>query len=160
MDWKVQMDELLVLDTSTMGFSIDKVTPISNHDKCFAIVKARDGNPEMFTIQKEAYMLELFYSVRHCEAGSANMWKVMKKLPVQFPKFSNFIIVGAAERYLLLHGTQIRHMCNRQGGTFHSYYFLLELDTMRLEKVCPLANIFLHVNLYTGFPPSLSLPSL
>ena len=155
------MDELLVLDTSTMGFSIDKVTPISNRDKCFAIVKARDGNPEMFTIQKEAYKHELFYSVRHCEAGSVNMWKVMKKLPVQFPKFSNFIIVGAAGRYLLLHGTHIRYMCNnRQGGSIHADYFLLELDTMRLEKVCPLANTFLHVNLYTGFPSSLSLPSL
>jgi len=130
MDWKVQMDELLVLDTSTMGFSIDKVTPISNRDKCFAIVKARDGNPEMFTIQKEAYKHELFYSVRHCEAGSVNMWKVMKKLPVQFPKFSNFIIVGAAGRYLLLHGTHIRYMCNnRQGGSIHADYVLLELDT-------------------------------
>lgn len=154
------MDELLVLDTSTMGFSIDKAPPISNDDKNFAIVKARDGNPEMFTIQKEACTPELFYSVRHCEVGSANMWKVMKKLPIEFPKCSNFIIVGAAERYLLLHGTCIRHARNRQVGSIHADYFLLELDTMRLQKVYPLANFFLHVNLYTGFPPSLSLPCL
>jgi len=39
MDWKVQMDELLVLDTCTMGFSIDKVTPISNHDKFLPLLR-------------------------------------------------------------------------------------------------------------------------
>ncbi|KAL6656756.1 hypothetical protein ACP70R_004536 [Stipagrostis hirtigluma subsp. patula] len=176
--WKVSWtDKLLVLDTRSIEFSfadlpivqydllpfgIDDIGLTVNAVKCSsAIAEVGDGRTEFFTLQRDiSCEFGSLYSMKRSDAGSASTWQSKKKVQVQFPLGHDFVISGAAKRYLLVKGTrEWMHRYNWLPG-LRALYLLLDLKTMRLEEVCRLDGNFLHLNLYTGFPPSLSLPSI
>ncbi|KAL6656757.1 hypothetical protein ACP70R_004537 [Stipagrostis hirtigluma subsp. patula] len=152
--WRVAWTNwLLVLDMRCMEFSFSEIPTDSLLTYCSAVAAPEDGRPELFSIRDNA-----LYSTKQSDTGGANEWQSMEKVPVKLPWDYGFIVAGATEKYLLLQGSGTS--CGSYPPRVPMEYFSLELKTMQLQKVCGLRSRYLNVNLYTGLPPSLSLPGL
>ncbi|KAK3127362.1 hypothetical protein QOZ80_7AG0572190 [Eleusine coracana subsp. coracana] len=153
------MNKFLVFDTCRMEFSFVDYPPDCRFKTFFsAIAESGDGRVEMVVL-KVGHEYVSLCSTRQGNFGGGNAWEpMMMRAQVQAPPGYCFLMEGATERYSLLIG--LRDDTRLSNEKLEIQYFLFEHETMRLDKMCTLNRSVQRVNLYTGFPPSLSLPSL
>uniref|UniRef100_A0ACD5Z3J5 Uncharacterized protein n=1 Tax=Avena sativa TaxID=4498 RepID=A0ACD5Z3J5_AVESA len=139
-------NNLLVLDTKTMEFSIAKHPPEADSCCDFVMVEAGEGRPGMFVL---AYgRSDLSYFIKQNGCGSSSQWKKVKTIS---PGFMVDLICHM-EKYPLLYLEQQR------GSLLEFVCFMLDIETFQLEKVCSVQSCFDTLHAYSNFPPSLLLP--
>lgn len=145
--------KLLVLDTFTMELSTINL-PSSEliEIQQVAIVESARGGIGMFAMVDEILdsTFDMFYVVWDPEG--ANKWPLerLMKLPVEF----RYKLVGAAGGYLLVQGISV------QGPVQDQVCFTVELKTFKVEMFCETRRTLIGADLFAGFAPSLSPPSV
>lgn len=145
--------KLLVLDTFTMELSTINL-PSSEliEIQQVAIVESARGGIGMFAMVDEILdsTFDMFYVVWDPEG--ANKWPLerLMKLPVEF----RYNLVGAAGGYLLVQGISV------QGPVQDQVCFTVELKTFKVEMFCETRRTLIGADLFAGFAPSLSPPSV
>ncbi|CAL4898683.1 unnamed protein product [Urochloa decumbens] len=146
---------MLMLDTREMKFSIIDLPPNYDALNCAAIVEVGKGRVGLLTLGDST--IDLSCKIWRNNGVGAEGWQHYKTIPL--PKDSDelyycWFIMGAAERYVSL--------LRSDGDEFpvRAEYFVLDLKTMLLEKLCVLNHIAANAHLYASFPPPLAPPSL
>ena len=146
-----------MLDAQRLEFSpVDLPPPLGSCTWDMAIVEAAEARLGMLTISEHTeagvYKYHLVYDVLHPkDENGTNQWQSKSAIPL--PVNYRYGILGVAGGYLLLTGYP---QDNRPIS-----YFSLNLQTMKLERfsrkefMMPLLG-----QLYVGFPPSLSPPTI
>ncbi|RCV13463.1 hypothetical protein SETIT_2G348900v2 [Setaria italica] len=146
--------KLLVLDVGRMEFS--PVNPPSG-DKVqeFAIVGLQESRLGMFASTSiEVSQLKLFCANRQNHGEEANEWALQKKVSL-LPSY-RYYMLGVVDGQLVLQRTP--NACDAPDfGCISLDFKTLKIQWLRgilKSGYCPL------VSLYTGYPPSLSLPTI
>lgn len=151
-------NNFLVLDTRSMEFSsIDGPSGYNQQD--FVIVEAAEGRIGIVTLHNSIISAAsyLIYTVREIDEEGNIMWRVKRR--VRLPSQYIFSFADAMDRHFLLRGIPWNLHLGSYTDKDDIGYFTVECESMRIEKMCDLGHI-LYAKLYTGFPPSLSLPSI
>ncbi|CAL4906067.1 unnamed protein product [Urochloa decumbens] len=146
----------LMLDTLEMKFISFDLPPNSDGLKC-AIVEAGEGRLGLLTLGHGS--IDLFSKIWGNNGVGAEDWHYDKTIPL--PKDCDganyhWRILDASERYLPLLAFR------RVYPDFRILYFVLDLKTLLLERLCTLTadNRVSFVHLYASFPPPFALPSI
>ncbi|KAL6856100.1 hypothetical protein ACP4OV_018902 [Aristida adscensionis] len=162
-------DKLLVLDATTMEFSIADL-PHGCHRRQIAVVEAEGGRVGMFTLRDHIAdgAGSLLYTVRQDDGDASSsskqkQWKVEKTIPLD-PAFRHYIS-GATERHLLLlrfpehlSSSGVHVSSSADGAGLEC--FSVDVKTLQFQKVCELKHHILRAHIYTNFPPPLSSPTI
>ncbi|CAN6348005.1 unnamed protein product [Urochloa humidicola] len=153
--WKEYAERyVLMLDTREMKFSTIDLPPKSAVLNRTAIVDAGEGRLGLLTVGDGTIDLSCKIVWRSNGAG-AEGWQPYKMIPL--PKISDgfnycWCIMDIEGRYISL--MTLRSHCNDQK------YFVLDLNTMLLERLCVPNRTVGPAHLYVSFPPPFSPPSL
>lgn len=155
----------LVLDTRKMEFSIIDISPVlSGRAMMFSnqitTLESRDGRTtvvvsDVFRPDKRCVLY--FYTFMYFN----DRWQLQNRLTLPEEWGYRFRgIIGASEGYIFL---KLDHPKENLGDPVERNvtYFWFDINTMQLGRFCEISSG--HVNeayLYTGFAPSLSLPSV
>ncbi|KAL6656741.1 hypothetical protein ACP70R_004521 [Stipagrostis hirtigluma subsp. patula] len=156
-----KLNKLLVFDTRPMELSCFDLPPIpQSHRRAFfepssyqrAIVEAGEGRLEMFTcVHHGPYYL--CYTILQSDVRGANQWQLESTIPL--PLNYRYNIMGVAGGYLLLHGIPE----DEERPNYDC--FSMNLKTLQLEWFCKTeCAIIVLCQLYAGFPPPLSPPTI
>ncbi|KAL6656742.1 hypothetical protein ACP70R_004522 [Stipagrostis hirtigluma subsp. patula] len=151
--------KLLVLDTSTMEFSSIDIPPAHPmHPRL--IVEAGDGKIGMFSIRVDMVYgtFGLSYTVLGNDGEGANEWQPESIIPVP-PKY-RYNVMGVAGGYLLLQGIPERLYSVPASARPNLVCFSVDLKTFEIEPFCETKFAMILPQLYAGFPPSLSPPTI
>ncbi|KAL6896707.1 hypothetical protein ACP4OV_007279 [Aristida adscensionis] len=142
--WKFfSTKKLLKLDMN-MEFSIVDLPPDLDGD-CIAVVEAGDGRLGLFSHISDDTFLNYYTSVQS-EGHKAGEWQMKNTIPL--PVHDDLIILCAPQGYIFL-------LCKVQDMT-ETICFSLEIETLKIEKVCQMRFSGFYSNPYFGFPPSMS----
>ncbi|XBI43613.1 hypothetical protein VPH35_108365 [Triticum aestivum] len=138
-------DNLLVLDTPKMEFSIAEPPPeargIPGVD--IAIVEVMLG---MFVCAEVTNYLS--YTIRQNNFGSSNQWQLEMTIPVD----SRYLFMGSMGRHLFLH---------RSRKPPDAHCFSLDVNTFQIEGVFVSDVCYPNAHTYSNLPPSLlSTPTI
>ncbi|KAF8669231.1 hypothetical protein HU200_051563 [Digitaria exilis] len=159
--WKVTgTDNFLVLDPRSMVFSSICIPSIHGYDQHDSvIVEAGEDSIGMFTLHNSFISAAsyLVYTVREMDHEGNSMWQFKRR--VRLPSQYIFSFADAMDRHLLLRGIPWNFHLGSSDDEVDIGYFSVEFRSMQIEKMCDLKHI-IHAKLYTGFPPSLCVPSI
>ncbi|RCV13470.1 hypothetical protein SETIT_2G349500v2 [Setaria italica] len=158
--WKVVtgINNFLVLDPRSMEFSsVDIPSGLGQQDS--VIVEAGEGSIGMFTLYNSIISAAsyLVYTVRDIDEEGNSMWQFKRR--VRLPAQYVFSFADAMDRHLLLRGIPWNLHLGSSTDEVDIGYFSVEFESMQIEKMCDLKHL-LYAKLYTGFPPSLCVPSI
>jgi hypothetical protein len=161
--WAVyQRNKLLMLDTHVMEFSaVNLPPPDAGHIiPTMAFVEAEEGRIGMFTlvsrIEYNRYYLR--YTKLQNDGDAANRWQSVAVIAL--PLGYRYTIMNVAGGYLLLQGIP-EDMHSAPLPERQDYdCFSLNLQTLQLEWFCANKHMILSADLYAGFPPSLTPPTV
>ncbi|ONM58264.1 uncharacterized protein [Zea mays] len=157
--WKVTgSNKLLGLDTRSMVFSSFDI-PSGYGQQDSVVVEAAEGRFRMFTLHNSMISAAsyLVHAVRVIREEGNNLWQVKRR--VRLPSQYIFSFADATDKHLLLRGIPWNLHLEPSTPGADIGYFSVEFESMQVEKICGIRNL-LYAKLYTGFPPSLSLPSI
>jgi len=123
------------------------------------VVEAAEGRFRMFTLHNSMISAAsyLVHAVRVIREEGNNLWQVKRR--VRLPSQYIFSFADATDKHLLLRGIPWNLHLEPSTPGADIGYFSVEFESMQVEKICGIRNL-LYAKLYTGFPPSLSLPSI
>ncbi|RCV13471.1 hypothetical protein SETIT_2G349500v2 [Setaria italica] len=123
------------------------------------IVEAGEGSIGMFTLYNSIISAAsyLVYTVRDIDEEGNSMWQFKRR--VRLPAQYVFSFADAMDRHLLLRGIPWNLHLGSSTDEVDIGYFSVEFESMQIEKMCDLKHL-LYAKLYTGFPPSLCVPSI
>ncbi|CAN6361303.1 unnamed protein product [Urochloa humidicola] len=155
--WQVDLERYMVmLDTREMKFSNVDLPPNYDALNSAAIVEIGKGRIGLLTLGDST--IDLSCKIWRTNGVGTEGWRHYKMIPL--PKDSDgfyysWFIMGAAERYVSL-------LRSESGGNvpMRTEYFVLDLKTMLLEKLCVFNQTAASAHLYASFPPPLAPPSL
>ncbi|CAN6356487.1 unnamed protein product [Urochloa humidicola] len=149
--WPVDSKSFVVmLDTREMKFSIiDLPHKLYDASNTAAVVELGKGRIGLLTLGNSTIACKI---LRNNGVGTEG-WQDYKIIPLAKKDSNGFkylwFIMSAAERYVSLLRSALR-----------PEYFVLDLKTMLLEKLCLSKHIVGPAHLYASFPPPLAPPSL
>ncbi|CAL5072186.1 unnamed protein product [Urochloa decumbens] len=123
------------------------------------IVEAGEGSIGMITLYNSIISAasDLVYTVLEIDEEGNSMWQFKRR--VRLPSQYIFSFADAMDRHLLLRGIPWNLHIGSSADELDIGYFSVEFESMQIEKMCNLKHL-LYAKLYTGFPPSLCLPSI
>ncbi|XP_020161828.1 uncharacterized protein [Aegilops tauschii subsp. strangulata] len=148
------INKLLMLHIRTMEFSSINLPP-GTRDCEVAFVEASEERLGMFTLHfsPEDYAYHLWYAILVGIGDDPRQWQTEDVVPL--PHDYCYYTVGVAGGYLLLNGFP------KNPDMRDPDCFSLNLQTMKLEHFCGASYVMpLQSELYVGFPPSLSPPTI
>ncbi|RLM53058.1 hypothetical protein C2845_PMPSC006795 [Panicum miliaceum] len=157
--WNVTgTNKFLVLDPRSMEFSSISI-PSGHGQQDSVVVEAEEGSIGMFTVYNSIISASsyLVYTVREIDEEGNSMWQFKKR--VRLPSQYIFSFADAMDRHLLLRGIPWNFHLGYSNDEVDIGYFSVEFQSMQIEKMCDLKHL-LYAKLYTGFPPSLCVPSI
>ncbi|CAL5072187.1 unnamed protein product [Urochloa decumbens] len=157
--WKVTgTNNFLVLDPRSMEFSSIDI-PSDHGQQDSVIVEAGEGSIGMITLYNSIISAasDLVYTVLEIDEEGNSMWQFKRR--VRLPSQYIFSFADAMDRHLLLRGIPWNLHIGSSADELDIGYFSVEFESMQIEKMCNLKHL-LYAKLYTGFPPSLCLPSI
>ncbi|CAM0908809.1 unnamed protein product [Alopecurus aequalis] len=148
-------NELLVLDTLRMEFSMLHHPPKGWMMRDLGIVEAGDDRLGMFSIFDESAEQDLCYVTKGNRGLCSNKWEVENTISLD--SRYRYRIGAATGRYLLQHRVDARlyELHSLDGPDME--YFSLDVDALQLERVCgkPTWPDASTTQLYMNYPPSL-----
>jgi hypothetical protein len=157
--WNVTgTNNFLVLDPRSMEFSSIDI-PSGHGQQDSVIVEAGKDSIGMFTLYNSIISAasHLVYTVRDIDEEGNSMWQFKRR--VRLPAQYIFSFADAMDRHLLLRGIPWNLHLGSSTDEVDIGYFSVEFESMQIEKMCDLKHL-LYAKLYTGFPPSLCVPSI
>jgi hypothetical protein len=163
--WAVyQMNKLLMLDTRVMEFSAVNLPPPDAGQMIpipmMAFVETEEGRIGMFTlvsrIDNDGYYLR--YTKLQNDGDGANPWQLVAVFAL--PLGYRYTIMNVAGGYLLLQGIPEDLLSAPLPERPDFDCFSLNLQTLQLEWFCANKHMILSADLYAGFPPSLTPPTV
>lgn len=166
--WAVMpRNKLLKLDMDRMEFSAVDLPPDPWPEEYeMTFVEAANGRLGMFTIYDDideehgGKVFHLGYAILRKDGDMATRWrwKAMISLPLTCLHYS---IIGVAGGYLLLQRVPKYPSSTPPLEGEEWDCFSVNLQTLQLERFCGVTDeIYEDNNLYAGFPPSLSAPTI
>ncbi|KAL5197658.1 hypothetical protein ABZP36_001170 [Zizania latifolia] len=147
--------KLLLLDTHRMEFSIINL-PSSDLAEMeqIAIVEQPEGRLGLFIFMDELLnrKFDICYMVWQNNAEGLNQWSLERLM--RLPSNYRYNYVGSTGGYLLVQGVP-----EVTPATDHAY-FSVDLKTFKVERFCETKHPLIGTNLFAGFPPSLTPPSI
>jgi hypothetical protein len=155
--WGVyQTNKLLMLDTRVMEFSAVDLPPAGRTLPAIAFVEAEEGRIGMFTAVGRTLR---YTKLQNDGDGGANRWQPVAV--VALPLGYRYTIGNVAGGYLLLQGIpEDTHSAPLLAERQDYDCFSLNLQTLQLERFCACNHMILSADLYVGFPPSLTPPTI
>ncbi|CAN6348010.1 unnamed protein product [Urochloa humidicola] len=148
--------KVLMLDTRGMKFSIIDLPPKNDALRHVAIVEAGEGRLGLLTLGDSTINLSCKIICRNNGVGTEG-WQHYKIIPLPKEDSNGFnyhwFIMDAEGRYVSLMASTPLPRCNRPE------YFVLDLKTMLVERLCVPNHIVVAPHFYASFPPPLP-PSL
>ncbi|TVU38456.1 hypothetical protein EJB05_11827, partial [Eragrostis curvula] len=147
---------LLVLDASTMEFSVTK-SPFGSWDKEFAIVELKESKLGMFVTEVDSFHLQLFCAKWQNNGEGTYEWEWKYQSTVPLPLSFKYDMLGVFAGKLYLQARRAAGSTTRELGCFS-----VDFKTSKRRKVRGvLGDEFRPLSaLYTGYPPSLSPPAI
>uniref|UniRef100_A0ACD6AJP9 Uncharacterized protein n=1 Tax=Avena sativa TaxID=4498 RepID=A0ACD6AJP9_AVESA len=147
-DWLViNVRKLLVLDTTSMEFSMADLPPGDWSTLGLAIAEAGDGRLGMFGF-RVGTASDLSYNIARNKGKSPSHWQMEKRISLDHGYV--YDIKGATERHLLLRRTET------SSDNPLNEYFSMDIDTLQLQIVSVKRYRLMYgTHIYTNFPPSL-----
>ncbi|CAM0909108.1 unnamed protein product [Alopecurus aequalis] len=148
-------NDLLVLDTQRMEFSIADHPPKGWNTRGIGIVQAGEDMLGMFRISDETAEADLRYIIGRNRGLSSSQWEAEKTISLD--SGYSYCIGAATERYLLLEREEARATECFPLDRPAMEYFSLDVETLQPERVCgkPIWSGTSKNHLYTNFPPLL-----
>uniref|UniRef100_A0A0A9GUB7 F-box domain-containing protein n=1 Tax=Arundo donax TaxID=35708 RepID=A0A0A9GUB7_ARUDO len=146
-------DNVLMLDTRRMEFSIVDLPHVSQHRQN-AIVEAGEAKLGLLTLR--GCFFYLYCGTWRDNGVGTEEWQHEKTIPL--PDGLRYAIIGAADGHLLLKGCS--GQLDSSGQQMQGQCFTLKLKTMLVERLCVLNKHINDAHLYANVPPLLSLPSI
>ncbi|KAL6656747.1 hypothetical protein ACP70R_004527 [Stipagrostis hirtigluma subsp. patula] len=152
-------NKLLMLNARTVEFSSVDITPI-RPPPFRAVVEAAEGKIGMFTlcVEFEYGAYYLLYEILQNDGQGATQWQSEAIIPL--PLDYRYTIMGVAGGYLLLQGIPEDLDSSPSSEKPNLDCFSLNLETLQLEWFCEIKIMIIGAQLYAGFPPSLSAPTI
>nr|AWA45264.1 hypothetical protein fge_5_PS366H01_c1_18104 [Paspalum simplex] len=161
------IDSLFILDPLEVKFSDVGHRPNYNATAILelgahAIVELGNGSLGLVSLV-DGDTLDLYSKTVRNNGVDTEEWQHDKMIPL--PKMEmhcDWNIKGAVEGYLLLEATpqDYVHILLNENRASESHWFTLDLKTFLFERLC-MSNLCIgYAQLYAGFPPPLSLPSV
>ncbi|KAE8814263.1 hypothetical protein D1007_08322 [Hordeum vulgare] len=155
--------KLLVFDTRTEEFSFVSL-PDRRRQNTF--VEATDGRLGMYSRRVRDRLLDdgmradenhLLYDILQDNGDGTKWWK--REDVIQVPRNYRYNIIGVAGGYLLLHA-YLHNPESPYGNNFN--YYSIDRQTLKIERFRGSRPVYISpdTHLYTGFPPSLSPPTI
>jgi len=156
--------KLLVFDARKMEFSIVNSVLSSyliESSSKSGIVGGAEGTPLMFFFgsHREDDSLDVLHITKLNTSEPSDQQQMEKIIPLV--RQCRYSICGVAEGFLFLHGIPggqpLAHR-RRRRNVANREYFLLDVRTSELKKVCEMKHDFFRVHPFSGFAPSLLKP--
>ncbi|XBI99300.1 hypothetical protein VPH35_019401 [Triticum aestivum] len=148
--------KLLMLDTRGMDFSAVNLPPGTNNTQV-AILEAGKGRIGMFINQDMTN--EVSYNLLQND-GDGAMFQWLSEAMFNLPENNRYLLLGIAGGYLLLQGLPGDRHSSSLAEKEDPNVFSLNLKTLQLEWFLASKYNNFDADLFAGFPPSLSLPTL
>lgn len=157
--------KLLVFDARKMEFSIVNSVPSSyliESSSKSGIVVGAEGTPLMFFFgsHREDDSLDVLHITKLNTSEPSGQQQMEKIIPLA--RQCRYSICGVAEGFLCLHGIPggqpLARRRRRRNNVANREYFLLDVRTSELKKVCEMEHDFFRVHPFSGFVPSLLKP--
>ncbi|CAN6215089.1 unnamed protein product [Urochloa humidicola] len=152
--------KLLVLDMSTMEFSSINPLPVLNGIFTeFAMVELGENRRDMFLLDK-CYkgVLQCYCANGQSHGEDASQWVLENEVPLHHPHLYNPRMIGDADGTLLLQGRK-NDGCSEDFCCMSFDFKTLQLQKVRETLVGGVGQRAVPT-LYTGYPPSLSSPTV
>ncbi|KAF6999595.1 hypothetical protein CFC21_015601 [Triticum aestivum] len=145
-----------MLDTRGMDFSAVNLPPGTNNTQV-AILEAGKGRIGMFINQDMTN--EVSYNLLQND-GDGAMFQWLSEAMFNLPENNRYLLLGIAGGYLLLQGLPGDRHSSSLAEKEDPNVFSLNLKTLQLEWFLASKYNNFDADLFAGFPPSLSLPTL
>ncbi|KAJ1266343.1 hypothetical protein BS78_08G143700 [Paspalum vaginatum] len=162
------VESLFILDPREMKLSVVDHRPNYKAHAILelevqAVVELGNGSLGLVSIV-DGDTLELYSKTLRNNGVDTEVWQHDKMIPL--PKMEmhcDWNIKDAAEGYLLLQAIprDYEHILLNENRALETHWFTLDLKTFLFVRLCMTTmTICMYVQLYAGFPPPLSLPSV
>jgi hypothetical protein len=158
--WPVpEMNKMLMFNPRIMEFSSVDLPP-GQPTRRIVFVEAGEGRLGMFTLpdDESEYSHVLRYAVLRNNGDSPNQWQ--SEATISLPLGSHYKAIGVAGGYLLLQVIPEGFYSIPKPERPDLDCFTVNLHTLELEWFCGIRHTILLPELYAGFPPTLSLPTI
>uniref|UniRef100_A0ACD5YXU6 Uncharacterized protein n=2 Tax=Avena sativa TaxID=4498 RepID=A0ACD5YXU6_AVESA len=158
--WPIpEMNKMLLFDTRTMEFSSVDLPP-GPRTRRLVFVEAAEGRLGMFTLPDDEsdFPHVLRYAVLRNDGEGPSWWQ--RKATISVPLGSHYKAMGVAGGYLLLQVIPEGFYSIPKPERPDLDCFTVNLHTLELDWFCGIRHTILLPDLYAGFPPSLSLPTI
>lgn len=154
------INKLLIFDTRTAEFSSLKLPPANLYCQMAFVEARQEGRLGMITLRSKIQddACHLSYAILQSNGDGSNQWQTEDVIPL--PRNCYYNIIGAAGGYLLVQGYAQNRGPIPSSERPELECFSLNLQTLRLERFCGTRQTFLCAQLYVGYPPSLSPPTI
>ncbi|KAM0892722.1 hypothetical protein ACQ4PT_025574 [Festuca glaucescens] len=154
-----EMNKMLMLDTRSMEFSSIDLPP-GPRTRRIVFVEAEEGMLGMFTLLDDEmeFAHVLRYAVLRNDEDGPNQWQ--SEAIISLPLGSCYKAMGVAGGYLLLQVIPEGFYSIPKPERPDLDCFTVNLHTLELKRFCGIRHNVMLPDLYAGFPPSLSAPTI